>query len=645
MKRTIIIISTITVSTLLYLSGRSLPAEKYEFENFGVMIPEAGDPYVLHGPGPSGEIDTIYLMFNNQNGGWFMVAVDTKTGKSAQYNSGNSADPHPKSTCVGPDGKIYVGSVAGILYVFDPKQPKKGIENLGKACKGEGYLFSLSNGMDGKLYMGSYPNGKLLSYDPKSGQFADHGRAADDEMYTQFVAPLNDTYAYAEAGVVRHRVVRINLKTARRQQVDLPKNLEPEYCKIYLGKDGRVYSYLVGPNRWSIIEGTHMKLIEDNQVKRKYGVHSIPGSDFKYDWAKRRISFINQHGAKKVFNFDYHDAALLLFMLEKGPGSKIYGSSYIPIRIFEFDMKTRKAAYHPYNPFQHAGGEVYSILVYSPEKIYMGAYGDADFIVYDSTKPWKTNDKGYAQKEGTNPIYLGTLGDDQNRPYDMIKGPDGYVYIATTADYGKVGGAVTKLDPKTNTWTVYRNCVPNQFITALATIPGEKKLFAGGSMSAATGYKELGVYGDAELFLWDTSKDTITYRTHMPLKGMHSILQLESTEDGILIGACYGIERPQHLFAFDQKKRTFLYCEDISKIVGGKIGAMSLFSKPYKGTIYFIANGKIFTIDTKTYKVEKAADYPGAFRGGVLVRDPGKQNRMAYYFITRTELVAMYLEQ
>ena len=72
---------------------------------------------------------------------------------------------------------------------------------------------------------------------------------------------------------------------------------------------------------------------------------------------------------------------------------------------------------------------------------------------------------------------------------------------------------------------------------------------------------------------------------------------------------------------------------------------MSLFSEPYKGKIYFTARGKILTVDTTTFAVEKVADYPDAFRGGFLTRDPGKEDRMAYYFITTTELVAMYLNE
>ena len=41
-------------------------------------------------------------------------------------------------------------------------------------------------------------------------------------------------------------------------------------------------------------------------------------------------------------------------------------------------------------------------------------------------------------------------------PFDMEIGPENTISIATTANYGQVGGVVTKLDPKTNPYTVFR---------------------------------------------------------------------------------------------------------------------------------------------------------------------------------------------
>ena len=60
--------------------------------------------------------------------------------------------------------------------------------------------------------------------------------------------------------------------------------------------------------------------------------------------------------------------------------------------------------------------------------------------------------------------------------------------------------------------------------------------------------------------------------------------------------------------------------------------------------MYFTTNNRIFTVDCKNYELNVLAEYEGAFRGAVLVRDRGAGNRMACYFTTKTELVAMYLE-
>ena len=52
---------------LLCMCASSFAGDKCEFENFGMMVPEAGNGMVLHGPGKSGEVDTIYMIFNNIN--------------------------------------------------------------------------------------------------------------------------------------------------------------------------------------------------------------------------------------------------------------------------------------------------------------------------------------------------------------------------------------------------------------------------------------------------------------------------------------------------------------------------------------------------------------------------------------------------
>jgi len=622
----------------------------YEFKNFGTMIPEAGGALVIHGPGKSGKIDTIYMMFNNAKGSWFMVAVDTNTGQSVQYFAPEH-DTNRATACVGPDNKIYVGTVgeqsasnlAGRVYVFDPKNPDKGIVSLGKPSQGDGYFFGLTGAPDGKIYMGSYGNCKLLAYNPADGAFTDYGPVVDDEMYSSSIAPASEEFVYVGVGVSRYRIIRVNLKNGVREEVRLADETE-EYTKAtgtYLGIDGNIYCRLGKKDAPCIIEGLVMRpLAEGEKPAPKYGVHTIKDYTFNYDWDNRIISFTKSDGVSGMWKFDYTGAAAHLFMLRKGPDDLLLGSSDLPLRLFSFDLKTR-AHRNLRNPNPKAGGEIYSIHQHNPTQVYMGSYPLADMIVWDPTKPWETVN-GRAQKEGTNPIGLGYLGDEQNRPYDMITGPDGFVYVCTTATYGAVGGAITKLDPNTNTWKIFRYPVGNHAISKLCRVPGDERHIAGGTLSAATGYK-LGAFGDAKLFYWDTKEDTVAAIFDLPIEKAQYLLQLEPTKDGMLIGTCGKGFTELYLFAFDTKTREFIHVDNISELVNGYIWETNKFSKPYKGKIYFTNNSNIYTIDIKTFEIDVIAHYEGAKRGTVIARDP-VNNRMALYFITESELVAMYLE-
>jgi len=66
----------------------------------------------------------------------------------------------------GPDGKIYGSSMLPLrLFVYDPNT--RSLTNLGKAAYASGEIYSMGS-FDEKLYLCSYPEGRLSVYDPKS---------------------------------------------------------------------------------------------------------------------------------------------------------------------------------------------------------------------------------------------------------------------------------------------------------------------------------------------------------------------------------------------------------------------------------------------------------------------------------------------
>jgi hypothetical protein len=329
-----------------------------------------------------------------------------------------------------------------------------------------------------------------------------------------------------------------------------------------------------------------------------------------------------------------------LFSAADGQNGKVYGSSYQKAQFYEFDLTTRESTVRGV-PFV-LGAQIYSVLPYSPTKIYFGSYTKSDFIVLDPTQPWVTNGEKAAYT-GTNPTYLGPLGDEQNRPIDIMLGPDGYIYVANFPDYGKVGGALTKLDPATDTWVNYRNIVDTQSLVSLCSIAGNDHLIAGGTSAKAQGYPE--PLAPAKLYLWDTNLDTVVYQVKPPVGAdMYEVPQLESTDDGIVIGLCNKEPNQNlYLFVFDPVTRTFLHTQDITSTVGeGYI--IGNLSKPYNGYMYFTAhNGNICAINTTTYAVS-VTNYPGVTKGGEIVQDPLNGNKMTYLVMANTELLGMSLD-
>jgi len=638
---------TMMTGCTLLLCVQTLAMAEPQFRNFGPMVEHGGSGRVVYGPAADGELAMTYMLFNNANGSWFMVALDTRDGASTQYVSPGK-DQRVTSGCLDAEGRLYAGTVEGNLFRFDPRRPEEGLVNLGPPAKGEGYLFNLTQGPDGRVYMGTYPGGRLLAFDPATGQTQDYGQARETQLYTQEIA-VDQRYAYADAGVKGYQIIRFDLKTGKRTRIDTAEAFGDDDGphNLFLGVDGKVYCYAHRPKRYGVIEGERVVLLDESRdrVAREFGRLAIPNLTLTFDFNRKQLKYIRPlSGETGVWPITYSGVAAGLYSITTTSGGVIYGSSYLPLRMFSFDLKTRGHTDLGV-PFPTAAGQVYRIHEYSPTQVYAAAYGDADVVMFDATMPW-TTDGGPAEKSGTNPISLGLLGDDQNRPYDIHTGPDGMLYFATTPDYGTIGGALTRLDPKTNTWQVFRNIIQDHTIASISAVPGSDHLIAGGSASLATGHP-LGAFGPAELFLWDTQSNRVVYRTTIPFTDAQYIMQMEATVDGLIVGFCGSEYKTTYLFVFDPQKQKFLARRDVSdEIPYGHEG--DHFTPEVDGRHLFVSGGKVYSIQVldrgRDVKLDVIARYPGARKGGVLGTDPGDRDRDALFFLTEIDLVALYLD-
>src|SRR5271157_5196105 len=100
------------------------------FESLGIPVRVGGLMGCIVGPNGRGG-EALYFNFNQDAAPLFLVQVDPDTGEARQFNAPQG--PGAWALIAGPDEKIYLGTWdGGLILRFDPGQPEKGIEVVGK---------------------------------------------------------------------------------------------------------------------------------------------------------------------------------------------------------------------------------------------------------------------------------------------------------------------------------------------------------------------------------------------------------------------------------------------------------------------------------------------------------------------------------
>jgi len=438
------------------------------FESLGIPVRVGGLMGCIVGPNGRGG-EALYFNINQAGAPLFLVQVDPDTGEAHQFNAPQG--PGAWAFIVGPDEKIYLGTWDGALILrFDPRQPQKGIEVVGKPSPTEDYLWQFDTGKDGKLYACTYPNAKLVSFDPATGKMEDLGRMHPTEMYARSVAVGPNGKVYVGIGTAKGDLVAFDPATGKHRSI-LIEGMRGVPGAISVGvsrrSDGQVYA----------ATSAGLLRIEDENLAHVSAAPDPPPlklRDGRVVTAFERGSFsLRDPRTGKVVEhtFKYAGAGDMIFVVGVGPGGAIYGSTAMPMEIFRYDPR----AGHSEHLGSMPGGEVYSMLE-ETGKLYLCYYGGAIMNLYDPAKPfWK-----FGTGADCNPITFGGIGDGHLRPRAMIRGPGGLIYIGSEPPYGQLGGAIGVWDPHQNkTIENYRNVITNQSIVCLAYEPKSGLIFGG----------------------------------------------------------------------------------------------------------------------------------------------------------------------
>jgi streptogramin lyase len=580
----------------LLLTSRAFAADDGKFESLGIPVRVGGLMGCLVGPNGRGG-EALYFNFNQTSGKLFLVQVDPDTGEAKQFDPPEG--PGAWAFIVGPDEKIYLGTWdGGLVLRFDPKQPEKQIEVVGKPSATESYLWQYDLGKDGKLYACTYPQAKLVSFDPKTGAMEDLGRMHPTEMYARSVAVGPTGKVYVGIGTTIGDLVMFDPATKQHRSL-LPPGLEGAkgWTTVNVSKrsDGNVYADF----------GTNLFRLDDDKVTRVTTAPNPPVRTLRdgrevVSFDRGKFSLKNPKTGEVVERkFKYAGAGDMIFVVGNGPNGCIYGSTAMPMEIFRYDPKAGASEHLGHIP----GGEVYSFLE-REGKLYLCYYGGAIMNLYDPARPhWK-----YGSEPDCNPISFGGVGDGHLRPRAMIHGPDGMIYVGSEPPYGQLGGAMAVWDPRLNqTIENYRHIVTNQSVVSLAWEPKSGLIFGGSGNWGGGGTTP--VEKEAKFFAFDPRKKAKVFETTLA-PGARSHPATVAADGKVFTTA------GNQMFVFNPAT---MQVERTIPLPGGQ--AEISLGRHRSGKLVGLAGGQVYLVDPVKQAVVSQWKSPVAIRCGFALTD------------------------
>lgn len=589
------------LTLLTYLTFSSALAG--EFERLGTPIKATMIAATGAGVDENGD-DVLYFSCAQPGSHLFLLQANPRTGASRQWPApvGEGA----WALAVAPDKRVYLGTwESGYLLRFDPKHPEKGLESLGKPSQSESYIWQLAFGDDGKLYGCTYPSAKLVRYDPATGKSEDLGRLDPHEMYSRWIASSTNGNLYISIGTVHAQIVRFNPRTGESKPMWKENERPAGIPTVFRSTDGRVYASAA--NGSFLCDGDELKAVKELPARALPTLRD--GSMLSEATVERgAIQYQLKHpnGVLEKKSAKFEGTGVKLFVVGSGPGGRIFGSTALPLEMFDFTPGTRELR-DLGNPTD-VGGEIYSFAT-DAEQLYICAYPNSFLSVYEPAKTWH-----YGKTKDSNPRGIGPMGIGHLRPRAMVVGADHRVYVGSLAPYGQTGGAMGIYDPQQNKVTEnYPHLITNQGISALCFDAGSKLLFGGSCIEPGGGATPLA--SQCALFAWDVKAQKKVWEKVI-VPGDRNTAAMTAAN-----GSIFAVTTPSStLMVIDPK--TFRVVSQ-TKIPFGHLHEISMvYYAPHK-KIYGLAGQTIFSVNPETFAMTEVARCPAPIGCGFAVTETG----------------------
>jgi streptogramin lyase len=503
------------------------------------------------------------------------TVIDLRTGESL-FAAELEGYTMLGSAHVSTDGTVYFNGqnpTPGALFRYFPEEER--LEHIGDNIGGQTWLRDVSSDADGTLFMSTYPDAKLLAYDPDTGSIRDYGNVSPDASYGYAVEVVGDE-VWVGTGTVPH-IIAVDKVSGEMREIDLPEeflpntnyvlNLQRRGNHVFAGLSPRgsfetlvydlrtgewvasidsvsasgispldgtkVYHFagreLVGFDLETLqpfetaFAGTPAREAMEGASLYALGLVQLDRADFPGDTLVGVTNlgemwfFDPATGASEVSVPDVHPSAPAIIGFGIGPDGDVYSGAKVgPNLIGRIDAETHEISQLP-GPSQAEGigafGDMMVIGKYSGAELYAGTL--------DEEWDW-----------GTNPKQLFALGRGaphyQDRIWTMVDVGE-YMALGTIPEPGQNGGALVLADPRTGEHEVFRHLIQDQSIVSVTerggVVYGATSIHGGSSTPPAA--------EAAVVFAWDVATRSLLWQ-FAPLPGAGTLGALTWGPDGHL---------------------------------------------------------------------------------------------------------------
>jgi hypothetical protein len=411
-------------------------------------------------------------------------------------------------------GEAFVGtSLEPGLWRFDIEARHMArVESMDRFLVGERYVWSLALDGQGRVFLGTYPGGKLLLHDPVTGRSYDLGTPVPGRQYLRHLLVGPSGTVYCGLGTPA-AVASVDPRTGRVRILHESPIGGASFASFGRIEAGRLTVGLEGggERRLKVDEPAAASPTELPAV-----VEIDPDGRYR----------VSRGGSTATGAIDLaaRQDGMSIMGLATGPDGRIYGATYYNASLFRVEPDSGQVV-----PLGRVGGAPGEFRVMAPiddHRLLLPGYTGLLYR-YDLDRPWSSGGLD------ANPSLIGEIGHGQHLATGVDRDASGLVAIATPPNYGKRGGAITLFDPASGAWRTLTGLVPDQAIRCLR-FAGDGRLYAGSSIDVGRG--ETVVARSAHLIAVDPTSGGILLDV-VPVPDARAITAVVSLDGRRVLGA------------------------------------------------------------------------------------------------------------